>query len=548
YYRHMRHLFDSRTRQICDLQLQKKGGLPFHVHLESTVVSDKSGDSTQCRTVVMDITQRFETEKRLKAAYEIIQQSPAVVFLWKNTEGWPVEFVSENVMALLGYSADDFMLGNLLYTTVVHPDDLARVAGEVAYFSRDKDRKRFIHPPYRIVTRSGKIKWISDRTDICRDEKGKITHYQGIVLDITIRNKAEKALKEQTDFLNALLETISSPIFYKDTKGRYTGCNRAFENLTGRLRSYIIGKTVYDMEPRKIADRYHQKDVALFEKQDKQRYEGKLKRTNGEVRDVIFDKACLHDTTGAVTGLVGVISDITERKHAEDLVRDLSQRLMQAQERERQMISCELHDSIAQNLSTLKLYCSRLFNALSSSESDIKELSAGTSRLLDQTITAVRDLAYNLRPPSLEHMGLVAALDVFCEEFAEKNDIRVDFQAAGIHESKLTPDAQINLYRLVMEGLNNIRKHAAADKATIRLVGAYPNVILRIEDNGKGFDVKERERSIVNEKRMGLRSMRERANLLKGQMSIHSQLNKGTQIVIKLPLRDKAKWIKKSEF
>jgi PAS domain S-box-containing protein len=481
-------------------------------------------------------------------AYEIIRQSPAVVFLWRNTDGWPVEFVSENVKELLGYSADDFILKDLLYTTVIHPGDLARVTEEVANLSRDKDRKRFVHIPYRVVTKDGKIKWISDRTAVRRDEKSKITHFQGIVLDITDRHMAETALKEQTDFLNALLETISSPIFYKDTKGRYTGCNKAFENLTGRLRSHIIGKTVYDMEPKKIADRYHQKDMELFEKQDKQCYEGKLKRTNGEVRDVIFDKASLHDTTGIVTGLVGVISDITDRKHAEDLVRDLSQRLMQAQECERQMISCELHDSIAQNLSTLKLYCSRLFKALSSPESDIKALSADASNLLDQTITAVRDMAYDLRPPSLDHMGLVSALDVFCEEFAEKNDILVDFQAAGIHESTLTSDAQINLYRLVMEGLNNIRKHAVADKATIRLVGAYPNIILRIEDNGRGFDVKERERSIVNEKRMGLRSMKERVNLLQGKMSILSQLNKGTQIVITLPLKDNPKWIKKSEF
>jgi len=357
--------------------------------------------------------------------------------------------------------------------------------------------------------------------------------------DITERKKGEKALKEQKDFLNALLETISNPIFYKDANGRYTGCNRAFENFIGKSRSQIIGKTVYDMGPKKIADKYYKKDAELFKKPGKQRYEWKVKRAEGELRDVIFDKATLHDAFGNVTGLVGVVSDITERKHAEDLVRDLSQRLIQAQERERQMIACELHDSIAQNLSTLKLYCSRLFKDQSSTESDIKDLLTDASKLLDQTITAVRDLAYDLRPRSLDDLGLVSALEVFCEEFSEKNDIMVDFQAAGIHESTLNSDSQINLYRLVMEGLNNIRKHAAASKAIIRLVGSYPDIILRIEDNGKGFDVKERERSIVNEKRMGLRSMKERVNLLQGQMSIHSHLNKGTEIIIKLPLKDK---------
>ncbi|MCK5164306.1 MAG: PAS domain-containing protein [Desulfobacula sp.] len=363
-----------------------------------------------------------QIKNRLIEAYEIIERSPAVAFLWKNLEGWPVEFVSENVMELFGYSADDFVSGRVLYTKVVHPDDLKRVAGEVANFSIGKGQKRFTHEPYRIVTKDGKIKWIVDRTYIRRDENGKITHYQGIVLDIT------------------------------------------------------------------------------------------------------------------------------KRKQADELVRDLSQMLMQAQERERQMISCELHDSIAQDLSTLKLYCNRLFEDQSSPESDIKGSPADVSKLIDLTITTVRDLAYNLRPPSLDHMGLVHALEVFCEEFTENNDIMVDFQAAGIHESTLNSDTQINIYRLVTEGLNNIRKHAAASEAMIRLVGAYPNIILRIEDNGKGFDVKERERSIGNEKKMGLRSMKERVNLLQGQMSIHSQLNKGTKIVIKLPLKDKQKWIKKSVF
>jgi signal transduction histidine kinase len=211
------------------------------------------------------------------------------------------------------------------------------------------------------------------------------------------------------------------------------------------------------------------------------------------------------------------------------------------------MISCELHDSIAQDLSTLKLYCKRLFEKQTSPESDTRSetspdtgrLSKDVSKLIDQTISTVRNLAYNLRPPSLDDMGIVHALEIFCEEFAQKSKTHVDFQAAGIDESILNCDIQINLYRLVIEGLNNIRKHAAASKVTIRLVGAYPDIILRIEDDGRGFDVKKRERSMFNEKRMGLRSMKERVNQLQGEMLINSQLNKGTGIVIKLPLKDK---------
>ncbi len=98
----------------------------------------------------------------------------------------------------------------------------------------------------------------------------------------------------------------------------------------------------------------------------------------------------------------------------------------------------------------------------------------------------------------------------------------------------------------LLEALNNVQKHAAATRAVIKLVGAYPYIILRIEDNGKGFDLKERERSMIKEKRMGIWSMKERANLLHGRMDIHSQLNRGTKIVVKLILEDKRKWMGKN--
>ena len=93
------------------------------------------------------------------------------------------------------------------------------------------------------------------------------------------------------------------------------------------------------------------------------------------------------------------------------------------------------------------------------------------------------------------------------------------------------------LYRLAQEGLNNIRKHADAEQATVTLVGSFPNIILRIEDNGKGFDVKARELALCNEKRMGLRSMKERVNLLGGQMTIQSRLMQGTKVFIKIPYK-----------
>jgi signal transduction histidine kinase len=105
---------------------------------------------------------------------------------------------------------------------------------------------------------------------------------------------------------------------------------------------------------------------------------------------------------------------------------------------------------------------------------------------------------------------------------------------------KLNFDTEINLYRLIQEGLNNIKKHAKAGHAVVRLVASSPNIILRIEDNGRGFDVKSRLARSFKEKRLGLSSMEERVSLLAGTMRIKSQPSKGTRIFIEIPCKEKA--------
>jgi signal transduction histidine kinase len=135
-------------------------------------------------------------------------------------------------------------------------------------------------------------------------------------------------------------------------------------------------------------------------------------------------------------------------------------------------------------------------------------------------------------------MGLVQAIFQYCEEFSERTGLRIDFVSAGMDATGPNPDTEINLYRLVQEGLNNIHKHAEAGRAIVKLVRAFPSIILRIEDDGKGFDVNARRAVSTNEKRMGLQSMEERVHLLGGKIEIQSQPMKGTKIVIRIPSRE----------
>jgi PAS domain S-box-containing protein len=139
----------------------------------------------------IEAIEREQAEEALREAYHIINRSPAVAFLWKNAEGWPVEFVSDNVIELSGYTTEEYTSGEISYARLIHPDDLERVENEVKTFSAEEGKERFIHEPYRIVTKDGEVKWLEDMTFIRRDEKGNITHYQGIVLDISERVKAE---------------------------------------------------------------------------------------------------------------------------------------------------------------------------------------------------------------------------------------------------------------------------------------------------------------------------------------------------------------------
>ena len=122
----------------------------------------------------------------------------------------------------------------------------------------------------------------------------------------------------------------------------------------------------------------------------------------------------------------------------------------------------------------------------------------------------------------------------YCEEFSEKNKINIDFFAAGMDDLTIPFDTEINLYRLIQEALWNIKKHADASHVTIKMVASFPYIILRVEDDGKGFDIKDRMVSATKEKRMGLRSMEERVSLLNGKMKIHSRLGEGTKIYIEV--------------
>ena len=139
----------------------------------------------------------------------------------------------------------------------------------------------------------------------------------GMIIDNSDRHRAELELQEQLHFIAQLIDAIPNPLFYKDEQGRYLGCNRAFEEFIGKSRDEMVGKSVYELSPPELAERYHAADQVLFDNPGVQTYEAAVQSANGERRDVLFYKATFDKSDGSLGGLVGVILDITERKRSE---------------------------------------------------------------------------------------------------------------------------------------------------------------------------------------------------------------------------------------
>ncbi len=225
-----------------ELQIKKKNGQSIWVSLTVKPIFDQEGKIIESRSMVLDINERKLAQEELENSYKklremeyIINNSPSIIFLWQNSEGWPVEFVSKNVIQF-GYTPEDFYSGKVIYADIIHPDDITRVAEEVSNYGNE-DTTEFVQE-YRIKTKSGQFKWIDDRTWIRRDSEGNITHYQGIVLDITDHKTADEALKLSEKKYRRAYNRAN---FYKDIFGHDINNILHIINSSAEIISYHLG-------------------------------------------------------------------------------------------------------------------------------------------------------------------------------------------------------------------------------------------------------------------------------------------------------------------
>ena len=371
-----------------------------------------------------------------------------------------------------------------------------------------------------------------------RNSAGEVLSYLEVSRNITEQKRTADELREKEETLSAIL--AASPVGVGLARDRIISwANKAMYDLlgydeqeVGSLRG-LATRLFYPKEEE--YDRAGQELYSVIKEVGIGRVDTKWVRKDGSVIDCYVQSAFL-DPSDPSKGVIVAGLDITDRKEAEEKIHRLSHELIRAQENERQRISRELHDRVAQDLSTAKIVADQISRTpTEAAPPDLRQELSKISSALQGAINTIRNLAYDLRPPVLDDMGLVRTIFQYCEEFSERTGLDIEFSSAGLETVKPDPDTQINVYRLIQEGLNNVKKHAEANRVTVKLVRAFPNIILRIEDDGKGFDVHARRMVSPSEKRMGLQSMEERVHLLQGKMEIQSRPQQGTKITIRIP-------------
>lgn len=374
---------------------------------------------------------------------------------------------------------------------------------------------------------------------------------------IFLRKRSADALRESEERYRKLIDTAKDVIFRLTLDGKVASLNSAFEAVTGWTCDEWLGQDFAPLlhpDDRPVAlDRFQ--SIVRGDAATHNAYRVRKKSGEYAVGEFTLSPEVVN---GAPVGVFGIARDVTERNRAEEAVRqseehyrelfhqayrmqevlrDLSNRVLEVQEEERTRISRELHDEVGQALTAISVNLAVLKKEIAAGNERFTKKIEDSQNLLSETMETVHGFARELRPAMLDDLGLLAALRSYTKAFEDRTNIRIHFRAsaAGIVET-LSPTHKIVIYRVAQESLNNVAKHARASRVDFTIAKQHQRILVKIVDNGKGFSLEQYPGGKATN-RLGLLGMQERVRLINGDFSVESQPGKGTAVQVEIPLQ-----------
>jgi PAS domain S-box-containing protein len=362
-----------------------------------------------------------------------------------------------------------------------------------------------------------------------------------IIRNISARKKAEKALLQSEKRYRLLIETMNDGLGVQDEKGVWIYVNDRLCEMLGYSRDEMMGRPLTDFLS-KTDQTIYQSQMTLRRRGERELYEMSwLNKDEQPVPTLVSPKA-IFDEQGQFKGSFAVVTGITERKQAEEALREsekrlraLSTQLLTAQETERKRISRELHDELGQALMVVKLRFNFIEKNLLKDQVELRQECDYGLQYIDQVIENVRRLSRDLSPSILEDFGLSAALRWLINNFARSHTIKVTLDMIDI-DSLLLRSSHVIVYRIIQEALTNVGKHSQAKSVSIAVDKDGGAVSFSIEDDGIGFDATKVITGDPAEKGFGLETLKGRARMIGGVLDIRSQEGKGSRITLNVPI------------
>ncbi len=500
------------------------GGQTFLTETRKIPVFE-SGRVVRVITVIRDVTEQRRAEEALRESEHLFHSTIDALDEWLHVVDRDHRYVYQNrafrdLCARLGL--DSNVIGKRIEEVVSFLP--ARVFEEMRHVFETGQP----HSAIEATVIDGRT-YHTEARKIPISEAGRVTRIITVIRDMTERVVAEEALRESELKYRTLFEAESDALFLIDNEeGRLLEMNSAAETLYGYSRDELLRMRNTDLSAQPDETRHAMRSgFTLVPIRYHRKKDGTIFTVEITARHVTWHGRPVH---------LAAIRDITARQRAETAMRDLTHRLLHAQEEERRRIARDLHDSTAQKLAGLIMALGRLDETTAGVDDTARKSIADCLATAEDCVQEIRSLSHLLHPPLLDELGLEVALDSYLQSLSKRSGIAVTLDVPP-DLGRLSDDIELALFRIVQEGLGNVLRHAGSAEATVQLVRLRDRVLLEVRDRGRGIpaDILERLRSRQPVTGMGIGGMRERLDPLGGQLEIDSS-DKGTTIRAFVPI------------